>query len=339
MAKDWVTEEMIKKAQSVNLLDYARSLGMEFESRGSSDTLYWKGHSLNITQSKNLFHRFSTQTGGNVINFAMEMNGWGFQEAVRNLCSDEIMANPNISHREQGQSPTTPKPREEMVLPKANTDSRRVFAYLVKTRKIEPEIVSQLMRERIIYENDKHSCVFVGYDENGKPGYASVRSTYTEGKPYRGDVKNSNKEVGFKINGKSDCVHVFEAPIDALSYASLYKIGGADWQRDHLLALGGTSDLALQNFLKSHTDIKTIYFCLDNDRQGNAVLRNEYNEDGSPKRPGYMKKYKDLGYTVIREAPQSKDFNEDLQNLHKIMEQGEEQAAMEEGMEEALTYE
>lgn len=55
-----------------------------------------------------------------------------------------------------------------MILPKANSDAHRAFAYLVKTRHIDSQIVSQLMREHKIYENDKHSCVFVGYDKTDR---------------------------------------------------------------------------------------------------------------------------------------------------------------------------
>lgn len=42
------------KAMQVDLLEYAKSLGMEFETRGRNNTFYQKGHSLNITRSKNM---------------------------------------------------------------------------------------------------------------------------------------------------------------------------------------------------------------------------------------------------------------------------------------------
>lgn len=326
MAKDWVSPEMVKKAMEVDLLSYAQSLGMEFESRGSNDTLYQKGHSLNITQSKNMYNRFSTGRGGNVINFAMEMNGWTFQQAVRALCGEDIQKNfhANISASKVS---ATPQPKEKMVLPKASQKASRAFAYLVKTRKIDPEIVSKMMHEHKIYENDKHSCVFVGYNERGQPGYASVRSTNTEGTVYRGEVKNSDKKYGFTIQGlpQSDTVYVFEAPIDALSHATLTKMCGGVWNEDWRVSLGGFSDLALEQFLKTHPWIKNIHFGTDNDLQGNSILENKYNQDGSIKKLGYLKKYKDMGYEVYREEPMGKDFNEELQMIcqqKEAMEQG-----------------
>lgn len=41
---DYVSKDMINKAMQVDLLEYAKSLGMEFETRGSNNTLYQKGH-------------------------------------------------------------------------------------------------------------------------------------------------------------------------------------------------------------------------------------------------------------------------------------------------------
>ena len=253
---DYVSKDMINKAMQVDLLEYAKSLGMEFETRGSNNTLYQKGHSLNITRSKNMYYRFSTGTGGNVINFAMEQNGWTFQQAVRALCGEEI---------------------QKSVPKQTYTPAKQI-----------PE------------------------HKNGQAGYASVRSTYTMGNSYRGDVKNSDKRHCFTLNGKSDSVYVFEAPIDAMSHATLTKVSGWDWQEDWRIALGGVSDLGLQQFLSLHPEIKNIHFATDNDEQGKKVLENEYNTDGTIKKVGYMQKYKDKGYEVFREEPAHKDFNEDL---------------------------
>ena len=272
---DYVSKDMINKAMQVDLLEYAKSLGMEFETRGRNNTFYQKGHSLNITRSKNMYYRFSTGKGGNVINFAMEQNGWTFQQAVRSLCGEEIQK--SVPKQTYIPAKQIPEHKEKMILPKANSDARRAFAYLVKTRHIDSQIVTQLMREHKIYENDKHSCVFVGFDKNGQAGYASVRSTYTMGNSYRGDVKNSDKRHCFTLNGKSDSVYVFEAPIDAMSHATLTKVSGWDWQEDWRIALGGVSDLGLQQFLSLHPEIKNIHFATDNDEQGKKVLENEYN--------------------------------------------------------------
>ena len=45
MAADYVSKEMINKAMQVDLLEYAKSLGMEFETRGRNNTFYQKCYS------------------------------------------------------------------------------------------------------------------------------------------------------------------------------------------------------------------------------------------------------------------------------------------------------
>lgn len=388
---DWVSKDMVQKAMQVDLLSYAQSLGMEFETRGSRDVFYLKGHSLNISKSKNLYNRFSTGQGGNVINFAMEMNGWTFQQAVRALCGEDIQKN-FYADRSTAKVSLVPQTEEPMILPKAHTDSRRTFAYLVKTRKIDPEIVSSLMKENKIYESIEYfariktmdgnhtgaklitnsnfallekaeriksrtevgnditlgfdnkgklkyigvpnlhkntllsflknkqfekispiyNCVFCGFNEQGEIKYANMRGIQT-GSVFKHDIIGADKSYCFNTEGKSDIVYVFEAPIDAMSHAALTKVCGGDWRQDWRISLGGVSDGALARFLKQHPEIKNISFCLDNDLAGNKVLKNEYNKDGSLKKAGYMKKYKDMGYNVFRDEPMNKDFNEDLQ--------------------------
>lgn len=137
---DYVSKDMINKAMQVDLLEYAKSLGMEFETRGSNNTLYQKGHSLNITRSKNMYYRFSTGTGGNVINFAMEQNGWTFQQAVRALCGEEIQK--SVPKQTYTPAKQIPEHKEKMILPKANSDAHRAFAYLVKTRHNDSQALS-----------------------------------------------------------------------------------------------------------------------------------------------------------------------------------------------------
>lgn len=37
----------------------------------------------------------------------------------------------------------------------------------------------------------------------------------------------------------NDTVHLFESAIDLLSYATLQKLDGKEWRREHLLSLAG----------------------------------------------------------------------------------------------------
>ena len=69
---------------------------------------------------------------------------------------------------------------------------------------------------------------------------------------------------GFPLyRSDSDKVIVFEAPIDLLSYMSLYPD-----DRSNLIALGCLSPKGLYRFLSQHQHIDTVFFLLDNDGVG-----------------------------------------------------------------------
>lgn len=56
------------------------------------------------------------------------------------------------------------------------------YAYLVKHRKIDRDIISTFAKEKLIYEDSEyHNAVFVGLDENGVPRHAHKRSVNSFG--------------------------------------------------------------------------------------------------------------------------------------------------------------
>ena len=79
--------------------------------------------------------------------------------------------------------------------------------------------------QAITYKDGYHfkNCAFVGYDENGKARYCALRAPGKDSK-FRQDVENSDKTYGFCMEGRSDRVYEFEAPIDAMSHATLCKL-------------------------------------------------------------------------------------------------------------------
>ena len=157
--------------------------------------------------------------------------------------------------------------------------------------------------------------MFVVKNDNGQPKYSMLRGTYTpeNGQPYKGEASGSNKMYGFRMDGTCEThLFVFEAPIDALSHATLNMqrskdMGIADWKsswkRHTRLALGGTSDVALSTYLTTHPKIKEISFCLDRDEAGRTASAK------------YLEKYSAQGYKVnIYAVPENcgKDYNEYL---------------------------
>lgn len=160
-------------------------------------------------------------------------------------------------------------------LPPRNIDMRRLFAYLIKHRLIDSDVISFFAKEKLIYESkepsvDKskeyHNAVFIGYDEKGIPRHAHKRGLYTEGNGYKGNIDSSNPCYSFHYIGNSDRIYVFEAPIDLLSFITIHK--NSDWKKHSYIALCGLSEQSLLKTLESNPELLYVVLCLDYDSAG-----------------------------------------------------------------------
>ena len=144
----------------------------------------------------------------------------------------------------------------------------RVYAYLIRHRKIAKDVLDAFVRKGMIYESaDYHNAVFVGFDTNGVPRHAHKRGSGSES-TYKGNADNSTPEYSFHWHGQSERLHLFEAPIDLLSYISMNKDG---WWRHSYAACCGVADHVLWQMMKDNPNIKYVYLCLDNDEPGQQV--------------------------------------------------------------------
>lgn len=138
-------------------------------------------------------------------------------------------------------------------------------------RGIDGGIISRCLQDGSLYESFRyHNCVFVGRDMEGKARFACLRGTFGD---FKMDVPGSDKRFNFCLASPSpDCqkVAVFESAIDALSGATLTKLAGKAWEDACYLSLGGTSPLALVQFLKDRPGIRHVALCLDNDGAGKS---------------------------------------------------------------------
>lgn len=174
----------------------------------------------------------------------------------------------------------------------------RVFAYLCKTRDIDQGVISAFAKAHLIYEDaEYHNTVFVGMDSNGTPRHAHKRSTNSEGKSFRQNVEGSDPKHSFNYTGTDGSLYVFEAPIDLLSYISLYP---SDWQAHSYVACCGTSIQPVLEQLRRQ-NIDSVYLCLDNDSAGQKASQRMEAE------------LSERGIYVEIVVPTLKDWNDDLQ--------------------------
>ena len=289
------TKKQFEQAKQTGLVQYLISKGEQFKKEGNRYR-HITHDSLVINEDNKWFWNSRNLYGNNAISYLRLIEKMSLPDAVHALLGEGIEQKNKAEHQKAAEE------KQPFVLPRKADNYKRAFAYLNKTRGIDSEIISAMMKQKRIYESSQfHNCVFIGYDEKETPQHASQWGTYysESRKPFKGEVKNSDKTCGFVMPGTSEKIFIFESPIDAMSHATLYKMKGNDWAKDYRLSLCCTWDGALERFLKSH-EMKEIVFCLDNDDAGNKASDE------------YIKKYAELGYEVARESPITNDYNEEL---------------------------
>ena len=296
------SEDDLYRANTADLVSYLERHGERVKRVGSTyQYIYTDGGGTHdsVTIHGGKWYDHKNQRGGYAVKFLQEILGFSFQDSVIELLGGHCSAQ-TVSNVPREPPKPVVKPFE---LPEPSSDMRRVFAYLTKQRFIDPQIISHFAHEHKIYEDGKyHNVVFVGTDENGTPKQASVRSTLSFGKTFRITVANSDTKYSFSHFGNDEKLFIFEAPIDMLSFITLYQ---KDWQQHSYIAMNGVYESAVLKALESHADLQSVYLCTDNDTGGIEAaerLRDILHEHG----------YGD----IFRIAPQLKDWNECLKQLH-----------------------
>ena len=298
------TEEEKRLANGVDLAEFLHMRGEKLEKAGREYKLIYhdgSGKHDSITLRGSTWFDHKNQLGGGAVKFMRYFYGMDFQPAMNELLGGSVTP---IAHSPPKAAVTETKPKEFRLL-ESNENMHRVYAYLIKQRFISPEIITHFAKKRLIYEDAKpHNAVFVGVDENGVPRQAHNRSTNSFGKTFRMTCEGSDTRYSFAHFGESEKLFVFEAPIDMLSYLTLYP---QDWQKHSYIAMNGVYENAVLTALEHHSSLDEIILCTDNDEGGiDAVDR-------------LTDILKEHGYeNISRIIPENKDFNEDLKARNGI---------------------
>ncbi len=292
-------------ASKVDLVSFLQLRGEKLERVGKEYKLIYtdaSGKHDSITVCGNRWYDHKNQVGGGPVKFLREHYGMSYQEAMLELLGGERSdVLEIITAKDKNNIP----PKKEFKLPVANDDMRRVFAYLTKQRFISPDVISFFAHQHKIYEDrGHHNVVFVGTDESGVPKQASLRSTISFGNAFRITVEGSDTKYSFSHFGESGKLFVFEAPIDMLSFITLYQ---KNWKDHSYIAMNGVYESAVLEALKCHLNLNEIVLCTDNDVGGIDAaerLRDILHENEYTK--------------IFRLTPQFKDWNEILKEMNGL---------------------
>ena len=280
------TEEQREQARLTDLAAFLRQCGEEVKRSGSENM--WLDHGQKVTIRGNLwFHQYE-QVGGDAVDFVRRFYNLDYREAVLTLTSM------GVGMIWEPVEPFTQKPLQ---IPAQYENMRRVYGYLLQRRGIDKEVLDTFVYRGLVYECDRyHNAVFVGIDKEKKIRHIHKRSTAAQG-GFKGNAPGSEPEYSFHWHGGGDVLYLFEAPIDMLSFISMFK---HCWKSQSYAASCGVSDKVLWQMLKDGPHIKKVYICFDNDEPGQQAaqrISREMTEKG-------------IWHEIY--PPENKDWNEDL---------------------------
>ncbi len=191
------TDEQKLRANNVDLVDILQRRREKLIPSGREKRLA-SDHS--ITVRGNEWYDHSAECGGYAIDFVRQFYNLSYPEAVTMLLGGKQGEVYHPANQKQTE------PKKPFALPNSHSDMRRVYAYLVKTRLLDREVVGFFARQKLLYEScekskdgtkEYHNAVFVGFDEHGIPRHAHKRGLYTEGAGFKGNVDGAIPVTAF----------------------------------------------------------------------------------------------------------------------------------------------
>ena len=286
------TADQIDQANKTDLVQFLLLQGEQLKKTGHD--WRWVKHNEIAVRGNRWYNQYERR-GGYAINFAKEFYNLTFTDAIILLIGSNIMIDPTRAEKDIRLYPCKNK---EFHLPKAYENVNRAYAYLIKFRMIDREILQHFISNKQIFEDNKyHNIIFVGIDEFGIPKFAQRKGTLSNTPSFRKNVKGSDLKYSFSHIGKNNILYVFESPIDLLSYISSHK---DSWKQSSYLSLCGVSDIPLLHFLSWKTKIDTVTLCLDNDQAGLTASKK------------IKEKLEQKGYKINMNVSKEKDWNNQL---------------------------
>lgn len=208
-----------------------------------------------INPQKNTFYIHSRQEGGHgCIDFCRKVMEMDFKTAVREITGEGERTKTFVPKE-------TNEEKKIFSLPQSAENAKRVFAYLINQRGISADIISELMKQRLLFQDKNGNAIFVHRDKDGKAIGADVQGTLSE-KRYKGVVPGSGGTFTYQKGTTYDKVFLFEAPIDLISYVQMHpEVNNACF-----VSMGGLKPQLISEYLNN--DKLRIISCVDNDVAG-----------------------------------------------------------------------
>lgn len=245
-----ISQEMRDKARRVNLIAYCQSKRYEVKRCGCDYHVPELGSVYIKANAPFAWYDFKTEKGGNAIDFAMQIMGLDFKEAVEDLLGPlpEIAEEPKVLH--------------EYNMTFAD-NQKRVIAFLCKKRGLSYEIVTQMIRDNKLKQDTYGNCVFLIRDESGMVVSAEIRGT-TDTKYNRQPVSSNGYGFILYTHVRVDWIIYVESAIDLLSLYELYK---CKLQNCLLVSMQGLKTKVVERYHTMYPDARQCV-AVDSDKAG-----------------------------------------------------------------------
>ena len=240
------------QAKSLDILEVARSLGMEMK-RKSHREYYWAEHdSFKIDTVKNTWHWYSQDLFGDTINLVQQMQNVSYKDAMVFL---ETGSFPEAKPVEEERKPFnyTLAPYEQPFV--------EARAYLKEIRDLSDDTIDFFLEKGVLAQakrKDKDGViedvlVFKYLDRNQQLVGASLQGLVPDqerhpGKGYLKQIMYQSEAIsGLNVSiGSPERLIVTEAPIDLMSYYELHK---GELNDVRLVAMEGLKDGVLSHYV------------------------------------------------------------------------------------------
>jgi hypothetical protein len=152
-----IDQDQIRRARQTNLVQYLMSKGYSLRREPGQGENYRVIGCQGLIVQKNHFYRFGGREKGNAIDFLVQIEGMTFPQAVEELLGYTTI--PEVkSVQEQ---------RKNFELPAVAANDKRIIKYL-KHRGIPEQIIKELIKRHMVYQDQRGNCVFPCMDSKGR---------------------------------------------------------------------------------------------------------------------------------------------------------------------------
>ena len=276
-------KETIQKARKTNLVEYLLSRGEQLEKNG---TRYRHKIHNSLVFTDNMFYWNSRSISGNAIDFLMLYYNMDFITAVTEL-TGKVQKNTSEENSNFNFNNV-----------KICNNQKRSIAYLCKTRKVSYKLVSSLINQGLIYQEEKtNNIIFPMRNKEKEIVGIEYNGTMSDIK-FKGIGKGSFYGYGYNIvfNTPKNIIF-FESAIDLISFIDIRKRQNINIKNMLLVSMAGLKLNVVKKMLEEYSIKNPPIFCVDNDNAGKNFIEKT------------KKAYPDLKYYFPQKG---KDWNEYL---------------------------